>query len=103
MIYCCDAFKNLVNNIGKKGISIIPINEYGYKYFNLQWRSLDKKDEKIFDENIKHTQIDCNMYLSLQTTINYCPFCGYKLANLIMKNESEFNDLVNKYKNLSKL
>ncbi|HYG49826.1 MAG TPA: hypothetical protein VD905_02935 [Flavobacteriales bacterium] len=77
---CCDTFLWKVSEIGKKGLSIIPIKESDILYFALQGRSHDVSE--VAD---KHSMF--------QQAIRFCPWCGKDLQNLITENKIELAKL----------
>jgi len=77
MKYCCDNFQWSIQSIGKKGMAIIPTKIGEYNCFVIQSRSNDK--------TMSH---DSNNIA--QQTIRFCPWCGKKLADLIMEDMGGF-------------
>jgi hypothetical protein len=73
---CCDLFKNFLSVDGAEGLSIVPVNNFRFgKYFRLEFCATPKSDM----QNMEQSK-DRRVILMLQQAIQYCPFCGTRLA-----------------------
>jgi hypothetical protein len=105
MIYCCESFVRLTENIGNKGFSIVHAIHFGDRRFCLSMRPFDKdvyehyssinpltgKNGWPYIEN-KNGEAR-SMGIVLNQLINFCPFCGYPLQQIIDRNISEFDTM----------
>ena len=98
-MYCCNEFKRLIENVGRRGFSIavtelgkgelcFRINLYGLT--SKQGSEFSLMDKKF--TNIKHITLVTGHYL------NYCQYCGIKLSKLLKKYPNEYRVLFEKHK-----
>jgi len=89
MQYCCGNFKESVEMVGSKGLSIIPehIEEFNLNFFVIQYRNYD----------IGH-EIEVKTLSIGNQAIHFCPWCGSNLSKLISDNLKEFIELAEKNK-----
>jgi hypothetical protein len=73
-VFCCDIFTELLNEAGNKGFSIISVEYQDTYRFFLQSRNLDYRDHKDKSFSIA------------QRSINFCPWCGADLSEVIANN-----------------
>lgn len=91
-MYCCYAFKNLINNAGNSGFAVLVCNSQDKISYALQMRSVAFADvEKISQKPI--AEFPKNITLSESMKIRYCPSCGKCLADLHSDNEKEFKKI----------
>jgi hypothetical protein len=88
MIFCCDNFKNRVENIGQRGFSYPLRKICGSLQFCL---FVSSHDDPCTLEQKTRTKFTANV------GINYCPFCGKELR-LILESmmDDEINNLLKK-------
>jgi hypothetical protein len=96
MKLCCDALTEMLENAGKRGLSVVPLHWDDIFYFCIQARACNYEDEKDLIKIRTENSLKINM--SFQTGIKYCPFCGMKLANWIEENKQNFLNNTGKYK-----
>ena len=99
-MYCCESFASLVNNAGRRGLSALPRNELGLKYFCIQGRACDIEEITELQVLVREGLITLpfNLTLITQTGIKYCPFCGYNLGKWIRKHEKFFEETAEELK-----
>ena len=85
--YCCETFSWLISEIGKKGLSALPINDAERRvYFVLQGRSSDLDDQDATQES------------TAQLAIHFCPWCGTEMNSLISRNKNHIIALARLHK-----
>ena len=92
MDFCCEAFKNLVENMGRRGTSVILFSEMGSTYFCLQSRGYDAGDAKKLENEAARGVGKINIVS--QTGIQYCPFCGNKLEKWLTCHKKDAEELI---------
>lgn len=93
MKFCCDGFKNAVENVGNVGISIGAVPGLRDEpMFELVRRFIDEKNIPIFDSAMKEIQlpIPIDIVYVEQSTIGYCPWCGSKLSRKYKRTWKKF-------------
>ena len=88
-MFCCRGFEILVENAGKKGISVLVFKTDGRIIFELQSRAFSKEDEILFVQGSTPLGIKGNMMLLANIRLSYCPYCGTRLQSLIKKSTKE--------------
>jgi hypothetical protein len=99
-MFCCSVFHTYVQAAGKKGISIVAHCQEGFRFYCLQARVCDYEDEgKMknipWDENIPRF-----LRLVEQAGVQFCPFCGVKLENIISQHLGDFDNLAKTHEQL---
>lgn len=90
--YCCEMFKALVGDMGKRGLSIVLKSELGITFFSLQSRGIDHADrDKLRTEA---GRVPGKLNLLTEIGLQYCPACGTKLAKWIRKHSKEVDELI---------
>ncbi len=95
-MFCCDLFKGLATNAGKRGISVIAHAESGYNGFFLQARMCDRIDESRMTNIPKGCEVPKPLTVAMQVGLKYCPFCGSNLGPLIANYKDEFDEFADK-------
>jgi hypothetical protein len=100
MKVCCDVFNELVADAGNRGYSVVACVRGSYRFFCLQARACPKLDEPKMKNLPKGIDIPNPLTVGMQIGIQYCPFCGTKLANIIAGSLNEFTRLADSNKPL---
>jgi hypothetical protein len=90
-MFCCEPFKNLTAEMGKRGHSIILKSQQGFTFFCLQSRGYDFDDSAKIEGKPLGLAVKVNA--ASEIGIQYCPFCGTKLADWIAKHPKEADQL----------
>lgn len=96
-MFCCAIFRSGVEEPGKKGLSFVASREEEFRYFCLQARAFDYEDEDKIKNIPWSVEIPRLWRLVHQWGIQYCPFCGASLEEVISKNVAEFDKLVDRH------
>lgn len=95
-MYCCPGFEYLVADAGKRGISAVAVSRSNGIGFRLQSRAVAYGDEKNIQPTLDDVLIDIVCEIGLQ----YCPFCGRLLQELINASPHAFLELATKHKDI---
>jgi hypothetical protein len=109
-MFCCEGFKNLINNAGQRGVSALVIyNAPGRFRFELQSRAVTREDELLLSQTqmpgslLLHNhppQIE-HVALTANIRVNYCPCCGTKLQKLVtFSTKRSFEALADEHKKI---
>jgi hypothetical protein len=94
-IFCCPGFKNLVDNSGQRGPAAIVVwRAVNQPKFLLQSRGIAQEDEPA----AQRTAIPLKINVSSTIGLQYCPFCGRQLQDLLDAAPAEYAELANKHK-----
>ena len=86
---CCDRFQWLVNEAGTAGLSII-VRHVGHEYgFFLQGRACDADQEQTLQHIISSIVVPQSLRIVTQQGIQFCPFCGTPLIEVMHANANE--------------
>ena len=100
-MYCCNEFKRLIENAGKRGFSIAICEWNGVINFWFQARSglINQQCEEIWQaleagkiNSIRHMSLAGGQY------VRHCLYCGKKLVTLMRKHPEEYRILLEKHK-----
>ena len=99
-MFCCEIFSSFVENIGKRGFSIVPGSKMNLRSFFLQSRTHDElKTISPGSETLTETVNNSARSSVIQQAIKFCPFCGTNLDRWIKKNKSTFDRLALDFQN----
>jgi hypothetical protein len=88
--FCCNRFKELIDRAGQRGSAIVVArNGQNPLKFRLQSRGVAHENE--VDATRISTQIIIN--ISAQQAIEYCPYCGTRLQELLDATPVEYEEL----------
>jgi hypothetical protein len=93
-MFCCEAFSEMIDNAGKRGLGIVPFKGLGLSYFCLQSRACDQEELA----SLQPGRSGVSLRLAEQMGIRYCPSCGVNLEKWIHKNQNHFDELWNELK-----
>jgi hypothetical protein len=91
---CCEQFQWHVEEMGKRGLSIVLKSRGDFTFFCLQSRGCDYEHAKLLEG--KNLGIDRQINVATQIAIKYCPFCGTKLEDWLFHNRTEAQKLINR-------
>jgi hypothetical protein len=92
--FCCQPFNDLINRAGQKGPAIIVVKRSPNQLrFRLQSRGVAHQDEA----DIKTMSIPIKINLSMTVGLNYCPFCGRYLQEMLEATPAEYEELATKH------
>ena len=93
-MYCCTGFRNLLSCAGERGHAILAceVSPEHVRLF-LQSRGLAFGDEGKW----KPVAIDVKINVSAEIGLQFCPFCGRKLDELIQEDPSFFENLAKEH------
>ena len=103
MFPCCIPLKNMIENAGIEGISVIAHREGARRRFCLQARPYraDQLDRVASaDDNARAVLRELGLeplHVAMNAPIGFCPKCGTDLAELIERHVMEFDDLANRH------
>ena len=95
-MYCCHVLKNLLDNAGEKGFSVLVSKHSDNIKFTLQMRALSFKDEQSASLQPLPSASFC-MSVSGSMRLRYCPSCGKQLADLAHANPAAYEELATKH------
>ena len=99
-MFCCDGFSDLVHNIGKRGLSAVPIEDQRHPYFMLRARSCDRAEISSFSsEQIRSLPIT-KLIAVIDTGMPFCFTCGANLTAWIRDHRDEFDALLAQIKSV---
>jgi hypothetical protein len=98
-MFCCDGLKNLMDNAGERGMSVLVYERPGGFRFNIQARAVSKETELRYSQTPPRLPIEGNVTLASNIGLNYCPFCGTELKTLVTPStRKQFEGLANEHK-----
>jgi hypothetical protein len=98
-IFCCPGLRNLVALAGERGVSAVLINTLDGTRFRLQSRGI--ADQDIDKIRPMPGSPDIKINLASETGLQYCPFCGRRLQELIDAAPQAFYQLAQEHRHLA--
>lgn len=92
-IFCCAGFKNRIEAAGGRGIAILANQTATGVIFLLQSRGIAFEDVKRIEPNSDLPDITINV--SYEVGLQYCPWCGRQLQELVDASPAAFEQLAN--------
>lgn len=89
--FCCLGLQNLISDAGQRGIAAIVVQTADGIRFRLQSRGVAFEDETRMRSIFVASDINFN--LACETGLQFCPFCGTRLQDLVIANGRAFNRL----------
>jgi hypothetical protein len=98
-MFCCQGFASLVGNAGREGVAALVQEVRGEFKFVLQFRAVSKTEEERISRLPAPLPLNENLKTSLYTGLNFCPYCGTRLASLVtVATRTNFQALADKHK-----
>ena len=98
-IFCCPGFQHRITDAGQRGIAVIVIRTSDGIRFRLQSRGIAFEDERKIRPVPDSPEIKIN--IAEECGLQYCPFCGRRLQELVEASPRPFEELVEKHKKFS--
>lgn len=98
---CCNAFENLIQCAGERGLAVLVCPTKDGMKFALQMRAIKLADEVGFPKGPLPTG-PTNLTLSGSMMIRYCPSCGKRLEDMVTANPKLFKELAIKHEQFRK-
>ena len=97
-MFCCYGFQNLIDSAGERGIAAVIQKKPNRLRFLLPSKGIDFADEsKIKSNSDSHLEDNYRINISCTTGLQFCPFCGKKLQELIDLYSDEFEIIAQKH------
>lgn len=96
---CCDGFKELIENAGKKGFSALISKESGYIVVRLCHRSIEGSTAEIAESLGARATVVISLAGAVQ--MSFCPYCGYSLRRLVVDSGDRFLRLATAHQHLA--
>ncbi len=94
-IFCCPGFQHRIGDAGNRGVAVLVRKTPEGIRFLLQSRGIAFDDES----KIHPMPVEININVSCEIGLQFCPFCGRRLQELIKAAPKAFDDLAEKHKN----
>jgi hypothetical protein len=92
--FCCRRFPELIDRAGQRGLAVVVSrNGQNPLKFRIQSRGIAHQDEG--EAKTVSTRIVVN--IQMLNTIEYCPFCGSHLQELLDATPVEYDELAKKH------
>jgi hypothetical protein len=92
--FCCRRFKELIDRAGERGLAVVVSrNGQNPLKFRLQSRGVAHQDEVESEKTSARIVINIQML----NAIEYCPFCGKHLQELLNTTPVEYEELAKKH------
>jgi hypothetical protein len=98
-IFCCPGFEHRITNAGQRGIAVLAHKTSSGIMFLLQSRGIAFEDEG----KLRPMPIDISIRVSCDVGLQFCPFCGRRLQELVKASPEAFKELVEKHKRFQTL
>jgi hypothetical protein len=93
-VFCCSGLENHVACAGERGLAILVRKTSQGPVFVLQSRGIAFEDLG----KIKPTDVNIKINVSSESGLQYCPYCGQQLPQLVELRRSFFERLAEKHK-----
>lgn len=89
---CCIWMRTKLGNMNMNGITVVPRERYGGRFFVVRFRWVDP----VFWEKLVQPLPQMTPFATAaEIAINNCPGCGANLSELIRDNPAQFDALLN--------
>ena len=95
-IFCCPGFQHRVGDAGQRGIAVLAVKTSEGIRFRLQSRGIAYEDESKIHPMPDSPDIKINV--SCESGLQFCPFCGRMLQELVKASPQAFEELAEKHK-----
>lgn len=89
---CCEWFSNLSTNPGAKGFALLPVVEFGKRFFVLQARPVEPTDLEELTEPVGPGRRPIRIAISMELTLRHCPYCTTLFSDLIAEQTAAFDE-----------
>lgn len=96
--FCCTGLQHRVTDAGQSGIAILIVDTPEGIRFRLQSRGIAFEDEPKLVPMPGAPDIRVN--IACETGLQFCPFCGRRLQDLVNARPKAFADLAERHKKL---
>lgn len=93
--FCCPGFQHRIADAGQRGIAVLVINTSEGIQFWLQSRGIAFADEKKISPVPSAPDMQINV--SCEIGLQFCPFCGRKLVELVSAAPEAYAALASKH------
>lgn len=97
-MFCCPGFQHLVGDAGHRGIAVLVVKTPEGTRFRLQSRGIAFEDVSKILPMADWPDIKVN--IACESGLQFCPFCGRCLQELVKADPQAFAELVEKHKHL---
>lgn len=94
--FCCPGFQHRVADAGQRGVAVLVVNTPEGISFRLQSRGIAFEDEKKIGPMPGAPDMKINV--SCEVGLQYCPFCGRRLQDLVKASPKAFEELADKHR-----
>jgi hypothetical protein len=98
-MFCCPGFENHVKSAGNRGIGVLVEKIPEGFMFVLQSRGIAYEDER----KIQPVPSDININVSSSVGMKFCPWCGYRLQELVNSSYEELTEIAEQHKKYNTL
>lgn len=91
MRICCDRLENLLNNAGRDDFAVLAKRTGEYRMFVIQSRACRLEDEAKLQALPRDVELPRPLHVVTQIAIQWCPFCGSTLQELITADPDAFD------------
>lgn len=95
-IFCCPGFQNLVGDAGQRGLAAVVIKTPEGIRFRLQSRGIAFEDVGKIRPMPDYPDMKINV--ACESGLQFCPFCGRRLQELIKASPQAFETMAEKHK-----
>ncbi len=95
-MFCCPGFQNGIEAAGQRGLAILVHRTSSGIMFLFQSRGIAFEDVGKIRPN--PTAPDIKINVSSESGLQYCPWCGRQLRELIAASPEDFEELAKKHK-----
>ena len=95
-MFCCPGFQNSIQAAGQRGLAILVHKTSSGGMFLFQSRGIALEDVGKIRPNPSAPDMKINV--SSETGLQYCPWCGRRLQELIEASPEAFEELAREHK-----
>jgi hypothetical protein len=95
-IFCCPGFQHLVGDAGQRGLAVLVVKTSEGIRFRLQSRGIAFEDVSKIRPAPDYPDIKINV--ACESGLQFCPFCGRRLQELLQASPEAFGELAERHK-----